>query len=224
MKNFSYIILSLVGFSSISVYAQDVIIHQDAANIVSKRKETEAATGSMYINDKYIPAKVSGSNQTVLLRYNAYSDFFEISNPQSDEIRQLPQTPGVTITFLNSKDTYTLVDFINKKEEAHSGYLNMLSDNAKVKIYKRESIFLQPEVIPTSSYASYKAPNYKKANEEFYIKIGEQEAKYYSGKKDLAKLVPGKNKEVLAYIKENKIDVEKKEDLIKLGMYINSIL
>lgn len=193
--------------------------------IVGNKEKAMATKGSMYLNEQFMPAKITDNPTPVLLRYNAYSDYFEMNNPQEQKSQILQKQAGKVITFVNNGEEYTFVNYINKDKEDTNGYLNIITESAKVKIYKKERIFLQPGLIADNSYQTSKPAMYKKAGDEFFIQLGNaKEAAYFSGKKELAKLAPEKSKEILEYIKTNKIDVEEVADLQKLGNYLQTIL
>lgn len=190
---------------------------------VAKEKEM-AATGTMYLEEKYMPAKVSNSDTPLLLRYNGYSDYFEVSNPQEQTVKVLPKQDDVIVTFNSTGESFILVTYVNDEGKKHTGYLNIVSDTPKVKIYKKEYIKLQAGSVSSNSYQTSKAPAYKRAKDEFYVQIGNEEAQYFSGKKDFAKLVPGKSKEILDYIKKNSIDLDEAASLQKLADYTATLL
>lgn len=224
MKNLNLFYITTFALASAFASAQEGGVNRTpvfAGQISTVKEKSQAASGSMFLNEKYMPAKVSNMDKTVLLRYNAYADNFEISDPIAGTEKVLPQQDNVTITFVSSAEVYTLQQYKTEKGEIKTGYLNVVSDTPNVKIYKRERIFLQPEVFPASSYQTYKPAAYKKMDDEFFIKIKGEETVYFSGKKDLAKLVPSKSKEILDFIKKNKLDLEKETDLQQLGAYLD---
>ncbi|MES2485633.1 MAG: hypothetical protein V4581_06755 [Bacteroidota bacterium] len=226
MKRLNLLYSAIFAFASVSAFAQinQTPVHSGGQIYVSKEKEL-AATGSMYVNEAYQPAKLSTNDNIMLLRYNAYQDYFEMSNPQEQAIKQLPKDKGVTITFNSSGEAYTIANYKTEDGNSQLGYLNVIADGAKVKIYKRERVYLQAGKSSANSYQSAKAASYKKADDEFYVKVGNAvEASFFDGKKDFAKLVPGKEKEVLEYIKKNNIDTEKAADLQKLATFVETII
>jgi len=219
--------IALIGLASFSVSAQinQTPVYAGGSQISSVGGEKAlATTGSMYTNDKYMPAKLSNNDKVILVRYNAYSDHFEMNNPQEQSVRALPKIDNVSITFSHNGEVYVPVDYKNDKGESTNGYLNVISDNPKVKIYKRERVYLQQGSTPSNSYQTAKAPTYKRAADEFYVKVGDGEITYFDGKKDFAKLVSAKSKEILDFIKTSKLNLENATDLQKLGQYTNSIL
>jgi len=227
MKKLTFILTVFAAFATITTSAQVSSRpgNSDGRSVTTNREKSEAATGSMFVNDKFMPAKISGSQTTTLLRYNAYGDYFEMNNPQEGGASQsLPKDPNATITFVSQDKKYVLADYITEDGKATNGYLVVVKESPKASIYKRERVTMTQEFFPSNSYQVYKPASYKKADDEFYVKLEGKEPAYFSNKKEFAKLVPGKNKEVLEFIKKNSIDLEKEGDLVKLSNYVETIL
>lgn len=224
MKNLNLFYVAALAFTSVAATAQvnQTPVHSGGNQITVMKEKSQAATGSMFLMEKYMPAKISNLDRTVLVRYNAYADNFQMSDPIEGTERIIPTQAGVTITFTGTGEVYSFQQYKTEKDEVKSGYLSLVSDKPNVKIFKRERVFLQAEVFPASSYQTYKPAAYKKAEDEFYIKIKDQDAVFFSGKKDLAKLVPSKSKEILDFIKKNKLDLENEGDLEQVGAYLDS--
>jgi hypothetical protein len=219
--------LCLFGLCSLASIGQQLNqpLDPNGRQISSKGMKSQPATGSMYTNEKFMPAKLSNAQSNVFVRYNAYSDTFELGNPDLSAGRPLPKEKDVQITLVAGNKEYSYLNYKNKDNKEAAGYLNLLSTSTKVSFYKKERIILEKEFVPENSYGTYKAPAYKKASDEFYIKIGSGDITFLSAnKKDVAKLFGAKEKEVLDYIKQNKLDVEKEQDLVKLGTYLDTIL
>ena len=185
-----------------------------------KKKET-AAEGSMYINDKFIPAKISGQQSTYMLRYNAYHDYFEMTGSDG-EPKQLPVTPGEQITIINKN--YILADYKDSKDESFKGYLSVIYGGTKVKIYRRERIVYQAATEAANSYQQGKPAAYKRAADEFYISTDGQPALFLQpSRKGISKLFPDKAKQIQEFMKANNIDLETEEGLKRIGAYLDTI-
>jgi hypothetical protein len=222
-----HLFYSILALSSLPAVAQinQTPVHSNGNQIYTYGEEKLATQGSMYYIDKYLPAKITGSDEVVLARYNAYLDQFEISNPQAQTESVLKGEVGKDVTFTGSEITYSYVEYKNKKGEVNNGYLTAIDNGAKVKIYKSEKIYLQEGAPSKNSYQPAKPPVLKHSDAEFYVLLpGKTQAIFFDGKKDFAKLIPGKEKEVLNYIKTNKLDLENNADLLKLGAYVETIL
>ncbi len=226
MKRLNLFYGAVVTLSGLSAFAQiqQTPIHSNGNQIYAISEEKLSTQGSMYFDEKYMPAKVSGSDETVMLRYNAYLDQFEINNPQEQKESVFRKENGKDITFLGTGATYSFVQYKNEDNEVVNGYLRVIN-NGKVKIFKSERIYLQQGKPTKNSYQSATAPQLKHANTDFYVLLpNTTQAAYFDGKKDFSKLIPGKEKEVLDYIKTNKLDLEKDADLQKLAGYVETLV
>lgn len=226
MKNLKLTVTGLSIFLSLAATAQvnTATIQTDGSQIRQSKGTSQPATGSMYINERYMPAKVTGYDNNIMVRYNAYSDYFEIKNDQSDQVQNLPKNPEVEVTLVSTNNTYRVFEYKNEKGETNYGYLNVISEGPKVSFYKKELISLQPEFFPSNSYQTYKPANYKKEDNEYYIKLNNEIMFLPSKSKHFAKMMDENDKEVKTFIKKNNIDLEKEQDLVKLAEYLETIL
>jgi hypothetical protein len=187
----------------------------------SKAIEKQKATGSQYIYEGFVPAHLEGQRLT-LIRYNAYLDQIEVKDA-TDNISTLVATEGVVISTTDKRQAYVFLPFTDENGERAFGYLNLLSDNANVKIYSRSRVYLQAEKESKSGYDSYRPESYKKGATKYFIKVGEKPIVNISKKKELMKLFPGKEKQIEGYFDNNKVSLSNDEDLQKLGVFLNSI-
>lgn len=206
--------------------AQQTYINTNSGRIdyiYNKKAASEAATGSQYYIENFSAARIDGSNEISSVRYNAYNDELEVK--VGEEIKILQPKENQVITLTNGKAAYEYVQYVNEDKNTNQNYLVIVSNQPKVKIYKKEKITLEPEKQPTGGYQKYKAPAYKKEDAEYYIKMNDGQATWFKNKsKDVARLVPGKENEIKEYIKKNKIDVSEDAGLDRLGQYLNTIL
>jgi hypothetical protein len=225
MKNLQNIFAIALLAGSAAVYAQGA--NQSAftaggRQVLNVNNKPASIAGSMYTDENFLPAKLSTNTTTVLLRYNAYSDYFEMSNPQEGVTKALPKQAGV-VTFNTNGQQYDYLTY-HKNDDEISGYLSVISDNPKVKIYKRERVYLQEGSKSDNGYAVAKPSTYKRAKDEFYAQIADGPVVYFSNKKAFGKLFGEKNKQVTDYIKQNSLDLEKTEDLQKLANFSATLL
>ncbi|KOS07690.1 hypothetical protein AM493_17795 [Flavobacterium akiainvivens] len=225
MKRFNLLYSSLFALAAFPAVAQinQTPIHSNGNQIFTTAEEKLKTEGSMYYQENYMPAKIEGTDEIVLLRYNAYLDQFEINNQQEQTQGVIAKEADKDITF-SGGDTFAYVQYKDDKGQQVNGYLEVINNGPKVKIFKSQKIYLQPGKPSRNSYQSAKAPVLKQADAELFIQLpNSTQAVPFDGKKDLAKVV-GKEKEVLDYIKQNKLDVEKDTDLQKLATYVETII
>lgn len=224
MKFTQLLIIPAVLVSGMALAQTNVNVNSGRIDyIYNKKAVSESATGSQYYIEAFSPARIEGSNEISSVRYNAYNDELEVK--VNEDIKILQPKENQVITLTNGKAAYEYVQYVNEDKNTNQNYLVIVSNQPKVKIYKREKITLEPEKHPTGGYQKYKAPAYKKEDAEYYIKMNDGQATWFKNKsKDVARLVPGKENEIKEYIKKNKIDVSEDAGLNRLGQYLNTIL
>ncbi|KGO80499.1 hypothetical protein [Flavobacterium beibuense] len=191
--------------------------------IYTKKTEAETAQGSQYYNEKFMPASVDSSKDISMVRYNAYNDEIEVEI--NDEVMVLKPANNQIVQLKGNGLSYEYLQYTDKEGTSKQRYLITVNKSDKVSIYKEESIYLQPEEHPTSGYGRYKAPQFRKNDIEYYIQFNNGEIVHMSTKKkDVLSLVPGKEKEIKAFIKENKISTDEDEDLKQLANYLGTLI
>ena len=219
MKNLKTLTAAFALLISTAIFAQNT--NNSGTFLISKSSMGSKPTGSQYFNDAFTPATVKDKGIT-MIKYNAYLDQIELKGA-TDQVTVLDAEEGVLIPTSDRRNTYEFVSYTTDENENIKGYLNLISNNPQVKIYSRLRVFLQPETDTKSGYEAYKPPMYKKAGTKYFIKVKENPIVQFSKKKDLAKLFPGKEKEVGDFISKNKISLSEDEDLVKLGEFLNTL-
>ncbi len=228
MKKILFLSISLTALCS--NFAQAQINAQQTVNDIATNERrfadknaVDKTAGSKYFNETFLPAKIVGSNEIILVRHNAYTDDMEVN--VNDQIKVVPAEVNMVINLTNSTTSYEYVEYTNEKGVKKEGYLKLISNNPKVKIYKSEVVYLKPEVHPASGYDTYKPATYAKSKDEYFIRLSGSEVKPLSlKKKAIVSIVPEKEKEIASFIKENKISFSEDADLNQLGKFINSLM
>lgn len=224
MKVKTLLAVSTVFVSSFAV-AQQTYVDQSGSMdyMYSKKAPSEPAQGTQYYIEKFTPANIDDSKEVALVRYNAYSDEMELKI--NDEIMILEPKDDMDIRLVNNVAEYKFVKYKKEEGDNAQGYLIVISNNPNVTIYKQERIYLQSEQHPSVGYQKYKAPKYKELNPIYYIQMNDGPIVYMSDRrKDVYKLIPGKEKEVKKFIKDNRINVSDDEELKELGNYLSTLL
>ncbi len=76
-----------------------------------------------------------------------------------------------------------------------------------------------------TGYDAYRPPQFKRLNDKYFIKLYNNDFVVLlpKNKKLFANLYPESKSEVLAFIKEKKVKLNKEQDLLKLINFINSL-
>lgn len=183
--------------------------------------------GSVYIQKNYMPAKLSLNNMTKIynLRYNAYSDEFEIQNEGQKPGAINKKINNLLIVFVDDNKTYESLYYVNDDGESIKGYFVHISNtNSNYKLLVKESIKFVEKKPAETSYDKARPAKFTRLKDAYYIANNKNPAvRFPKKKKDFAKVFPEKHKEILSYIKKNKIKTSKESDLKKLMTYINSL-
>ena len=191
------------------------------------KRDYSEADGSPYLNDKFIKGKITfdnGKEYDILTRLNVGSQKFEIRKDLNSEISIIEINESVTIEMDNKKYNLHSINLENKQILA---VLEKCVENERMSLYyfPRKVIKMPVEtgaVAPTTGFTKTPKPKWADANEFLILKNNN----WYTVPNSFKKLVE-KNifdqKLLKKYKKSNKLNVKKKESLINLVSYFNSI-
>ena len=131
----------------------------------------------------------------------------------------------MSITFLKDNKTYQALNYLDKDGAAQRGYFVYLTNTVQTHplLVKEIKKFIERQPAK-SSYQEGKPAQFKRLDDAFYIVYKNKTAlRLPKNKKDIANLFPDNSKDILAFIKSNKIKTTSKEDLIKLVNYIYTL-
>lgn len=220
-------ILAVISFNS---HAQDVA-RQNLTSpglVYAFDMNDNTVTGTPYIENEFMPGKISVDKEGKIysLRYNAFNDVIELKKAGSDIEALNRDLVNVTITFNNSKKSYRAYNYIDAKtNNGKRGYFVVASnENDKKPLLVKERIVFVEKQKAKSSYAKSKPAQYKRKDDVYYTLTDKGIAvELPTNKKDIAQIFPEHSEAILNYIKSNKLKTSKKDDLIKLMAYINTL-
>lgn len=228
-----YLISALFLLPIISIYGQEILAGQLGgtrnAGLISTTPIVlnEYVEGSPYINEKYLPASVSASEGDVFyVRYNAMRDEFEVKGANNAAYSLNRYRRDIVVEILPLRKQYQVFGYYDENRNENFGYFVYLSNsNANAVLLKKERITFIGEKRAVTSYDTPRSARYKRWEDKFFIKIGEDKIvkEFPRGKKAVAKLFPEHKDEVFQYLKENKIKTSREEGLVQLMTYVNSL-
>ena len=174
--------------------------------------------GSPYIQENYEPAKISVADRIYSLRYNAFEDRMEML---SDGVEKaLPMLDNLTIKFINLKKVYKIF----KDPKGKQGYFVLVYVGEKGSLVTKESVVFQEEANPQSGYDQYKPAMFKREKDQFYWAEENGTTSVLSSKKKEFYAMFGRHSyAVKNYVKKNKLNIKKEEDLVQLFVYFDSL-
>ena len=202
--------------------------YTDLVNSVTRAIVKTDIKGSPYFNEKFIDSKIKyfdkNLEEVFYLRYNAFSDEIEMGkNKFQNESVEIVQKNENIVCYIED-DIFLLKSYKNEIGNQKKGYLNMIFDGQKSKIYRsKRKIFMEATQARTSLERAFPARyideksyyiSSKNSSEINYLKVS---------KKSLLKLIDRKEKKVKKFMSENKIKLKNEGDLIKVFQFYESL-
>jgi len=198
-----------------------------------KKKDIKSdlpTVGSIYLNDKFLPCKVYYEDDLVgdfFYRHNAFNDEIEIKDTQ---LAEEAESSLLTVKELRLVDPIgnkelALRVYENDKGELRNGYLYRLGEGEKYDIFFKNSVKFTEGTHPVNSLVRPTPNKFSHFTEYFFVKKGDKVAKYIEQKdRKFVKAFDKSIQESLeTFLKEEKINLKKEEDLIKTFTYLNNL-
>jgi len=181
--------------------------------------------GTPYFDVKFQSASISPQEKVFLIRYNAITDDMEVINKQDTLVLNKDGSTRYIIKQHMGNITYKILAYAGKETIKH-GYFVSLTEGDNIALYKKErKKFVKLSAPKIGGSLSSNDGEFRNQKSEFHVEFkGNGTAiKVPRKKKEIIKLLAGKEDLVKKYIKENRIKTSKEKDLIKLIKYMNSL-
>jgi hypothetical protein len=182
--------------------------------------------GSPYINEDYQQVRINGADNKIYSgRYNAYINEMEILVAAGrDPIALDISNNEYEVFFINENKLYKTFNYESNRGITKRGFLVVMSEENDVVVLKEEIVKYYDKVAASSSYDQDKPAKFRKEDDNYYIKLKSGRVVYLPSKdKDIAKAFPEHSKEIMTFVKKNKLKTKKEEDLIKVANFIGSL-
>ena len=180
---------------------------------------SEEHEGSPYMHGEFVEGNVyinEGKSTGLPLRYNIYKDFVEFKKGTLTYVLD----PNLTINKITiGSDTLIVAKYLAGGKEK-LGFFNLIA-SGKTSLLVKHVVKYREAQPPKALETEGKLAKYTEYPSEYYVKFANGELVEADNVKKLIPKFPGKQDELNAYVKENKIS--KKDDLKKLIDYYNSL-
>lgn len=178
--------------------------------------------GSPYLNDAFKPGTVymnqNEKYEGIDLRYNIYHDQMEFHFP-GEEV-QILATPEM-LEKVEMGDTTIVYLPYSFGKKVKKGFFIVLLDG-KASLYAKPEIFFKKGTDP-AAYQDAQPPKFERRNDQYFIRVGNSEAKPADNKKDLLNAFPDHEGDIAKFIKKNKTKTNDPESLKQLLVFYNSL-
>lgn len=182
--------------------------------------------GTPYTQSAFTTAKIAPVGKVYLVRYNALMDEMEVKRSDKEEILIISKKKNYIINQHENNVTYRVLQKVDSEKENDLGYYISLEENEKVSLYRKQcKKLVKRDKATYGGTASTVTTEFKDMRCEFYLeKANDGHAiKVPKRKKEFLALFPEKADLISAYIKDNRIKLNKEKSLKKLIKYINTI-
>lgn len=176
--------------------------------------ETESQINNksaIYLKDSWTNGNIITEKDRIISNF-AFK--YDIKNDRIEMRSIVDPTQFKVITIGNQFFIYTKFD---KDEYQRTGYMQMVL-NGYAKLLIRKEIKKTPGKGGAYGYEASQA-----IISQYYIKVGDSPAKYYSKDIDLFSIIGDKHDELTIFIKENRLKLKKKSDLLEVLNYYNNL-
>jgi len=215
-------ILVIISSKSYAQFVGDRInIGGGAIEVIGGDEGNVKTVGSPYINETYFPAVVEGYDESIELRYNAYTDEMEFEVDETLYALSKNEYPRVVLGW--KKKTPYIYTTYQDGANLVSGFLRIVNEKDKYPLYVKETVSFSPSKKATSGYDSDKPEVYKREKDRFFTKIENQIVEVPLHKKNILKLFPEFQKEIQDFLKSEKVKLNSQDDMVRVFNYLNSL-
>ena len=220
MKSFITLVLVVSGIISVNAQSSNINeayrFNKFMEKISTPKGQLTYADirGNAYYNATFMSAKVENATTLMNVRYNKYTDAIEILNDGS--IYELPKSEKYSrIAYANSPVVFVYLD----SGEIKGYFVEVIS--GKTRLLKKLKTEFRPEVPAVNTFTSTIPPKFENVKPVYYFETNNQFIKVPKNTDDLINQFTEHKSEIAAFIKSNKLKINKEEDLIRLTQFLN---
>lgn len=207
--------------SSSSIHTRTIDLNEKALSFKLTEEQFELIKDEAYANPKFVTGTIYQDETPIKtgvpMRYNAHADEIEIESGPSS-YSALTKDPSIFVKI--GPDVYVFAPFEGSRERG--GYFNVLHEGKRYNLYKKVTSVFREAKPAASTYARDTPPSFQKSTVYYLVDNGTF-LEMPKGKSRIMKMMDGKRKEINDFVKVNKLDIDKEDDLIKVIAYFDSL-
>ena len=233
MKHYILTLLFILGFAGISS-AQYQLNYEirEAVDFYRSNKFIDGSMkseltekdikGSPYLNDEFVNGTIFTVQMLkysdIPLRFNIYNDDLEFKTPTGEVMALSAPEILEKAEFGNMQMVYSPYSQTNKIKK---GFFVVL-EQGKASLYSKPGIVFQEPTEP-AAYKEAEPAKFVRKADEYYIRIGAEQAILIGNKKELIAAFPDNQDNIESFINKNKIKTNKPESLKEVVRFYNSL-
>lgn len=200
----------LILFLTILSAQQDELNLIGYLNYKSSKENNIPIEGSPYYVSDFNLAKIVGTEQLLLIRYNILQDNLEFMNDEK-------------IMIIPKEDYYKSLKFNHNGEQIdliNGTYYIKFFDSPLVSGYLKPKVKFQDFKKASSSYKEDRPAQFITLPPDYYFKSKGQMIVLPKNHREFVKLFPEQSERLSKFLKENRIKLNNKNDIIKVLKYL----
>jgi len=177
-------------------------------------------SGSPYFSDEFTEGEVKMPDgiryQRVMLRYDIYSDRIEFKDKKGQVLEILE--PEKYDCFLIGSQTFRYVVY-EAGNKTSKNYMQMLA-GGKFTLYKKLRIEFKEAQKP-QAYKEAEPAKFIAMPADYYLSVGAGQAKKIKSQKETIETLRSLKPDLTSYVKKEKLNLNKEDDLIRAVEYCN---
>ena len=195
-------------------------LNVNSSNLTSVDLRSKKLVGSPYIDKAFQSGRIVGQETVYAFRYDAFKDEMEVE--LQGRAYYMPIPLYLKIEFLNSGKIYEVLKNAPGAETEKGFYLPFVVGD-EISLYRKELVKFYEEVPAKLGFTKYEPPKLKRTKDTFFIVKDRTAYTVPKKKKELLQFFPGREKEVESFLKKQKINLKKEDDLVKLFNHFNTM-
>ena len=224
LKNIMRRIACLLGFLviNLTVYAQQELRTQFgdvyyAADLY--KTKYKALESTPYLNEVFTPAKINNISKTKMVRFDAFEDRVEVM-VNAKKVVILQDSQSYSISLLDGSDKlYETKRYRDEKGNLKTSFFELIAHKDNYTLYLKEKIKIF-KAEKAQGYEASKPAMFKKQKTTYYITDfkgqSEQLFRIPTKVKAFVAFFPSRSKPVRMFMKDNKLKIDKGDDLAKI--------
>lgn len=183
---------------------------------------SKGTKGSLKVFEEYLPGGIVMNNGQEFefnrMNYDGYYDAIVVIRKKEEQV----VTTMMVKAFYIVDVTDTLHFDRLLRDDNRMGYYQRLTDGNNIKLYKKLFTTYQPATY-TGAYSTGSTEGQLVPNFSYYVQDGKMRPREFKTKKALLELFPEEKEKLQQYMKGNKTDFKKEDQVIALISYLDSI-
>lgn len=203
-------------FNSVAVLDMSPVGKQFTDDAAYSEEEKRKILIKQYLTPAYNAALIDDFTTLAYLRYNLYNDQMEFV--KNENIYYLKKDKGRRVRFTTFNTVYKVYELYGDLE-----FFLVQVEGKNSLLVKQEARFIEPRKA-NSTYAQDKKADFKRRKDVYYLALENGEiVKLSTKKKEFPNAFKGKEKEIKAFMKKNKLSSKKLGDMEKVVTYFNAL-